>query len=90
MRPDGGYATPVVESTQEPLGQVAIPVYAVTGGHVLGGSAVPILFITDAQLKENGGDYVLEGRANALPIVIKTGTYPVQGGKALPVYLVNP
>lgn len=90
MSPNGGYATPVVASTVEPLGRAAVPVYATTDGKVLAGPAVPVVFISSGDLIQNGGKYYLEGEVSALPIVVKSGTYPVQGGKALPVYLVNP
>lgn len=89
-RPDGGSATPVMESTNEPLGSVAIPVYEVDADTpVLGGAAIPVLVITDSDLIENGGTYHLDGRPSAFPISTKSSPYPVQAGKALPIYVVN-
>lgn len=85
----GGSATPVYESAGPILGQAAIPVYVVTTGATEGGAALPIVFITANQLKVNGGAYALQGRPTALRIIVKTGTYPKQGGPAIPVYQVN-
>ena len=90
-RPDGGSATPVMESGNDPIGSLAIPAYEVDDDiPVLGGSAIPVLVITDNDLEINGGTYRLIGSTVAMPISTKIAPYPAQDGKAIPIYIVNP
>lgn len=56
---------------------------------VAGGAALPVVFLAAADLVENGGTYLLDGSGLAMPVMLKERPYPVQGGRAYPVYLVN-
>lgn len=55
----------------------------------MGGPIYPANVITDADLQENGGAYVLQGRV-AFRVQGFTGTErAVQGGPSVPVYVVT-
>lgn len=80
---------PIVSDSARPTsGGVAIPVYLYTSGSAGAGSATPVRFISASELRVNGGQYVLEGRPTAMPIIAVTGR-AVQGGSAIAVYDVT-
>jgi hypothetical protein len=56
----------------------------------VGGAALPIKIITDADLRQNGGAYVLTGDIQAIPVYTASASSGVQAGPAIPVYVVNP
>lgn len=92
LQPDGSAAIPVVNSTQQPQGNTAVPVYLYnaypTDRPIQGGYPRPIVQITDADLVQNGGKYSLEGRPFAMPMYLSN--QPTQTGDApLVVYVVG-
>lgn len=95
MQPNGGNAVPMkVVTGIEPKGNVAIPVYRYTsyptdGRQVLGQAAIPIVAITDSQLTQNGGRYLVQGLPYAVPALIVTSDVGVQGTEPIAVYFVN-
>lgn len=95
MNPAGGAAIPVsIDTTRKVQGGVAIPVYgyasAPTDGRpAQGGAAIPVRVLTAADLKQNGGQWTVEGRPYALPVYTAPATTKVMGGPALAVYPVN-
>lgn len=94
MQPDGGNAIPIVESNDAPSGNIAIPVYnydgyPTDGRAVAGGAARSVKKITAAELSINGGQYSLEGREYALPVITQPATYPQISGAPIVVYVVN-
>lgn len=95
LTPEGGAAIPVsVTTTRKVQGGAAIPVYgymtAPTDGRpAMGGAAIPVRVLTAADLKENGGQWTLEGRPHAMPVYTAPATTMVQGGPAIAVYPVN-
>lgn len=95
LLPDGGPALPVaVTTTRMVQGGSAIPVYGYTtaptdGRPSLGGVAVPVRVLTAADLKQNGGQWTVEGRPYAMPVYTAPATARVMGGPALAVYPVN-
>lgn len=54
-----------------------------------GGAAIPVRVLTAADLKQNGGQYELEGDPVAMPVYDAPAGTPVQGGPVLAVYPVN-
>lgn len=56
----------------------------------IGGAAQPVRVITDADLRANGGQYTLSGDVEAWPMYVAANSTPVQGGAALPIYVVGP
>lgn len=93
--PDGGAAIPVsINTTRSVQGGAAIPVYgyasAPTDGRpAMGGAAIPVRVLTAADLKQNGGQWRLEGRPMAMPVYTAPATTKVMGGPALAVYPIN-
>src|SRR3990167_5885610 len=74
-------------------GDVAVPVYgylsAPSGISVEGGPATPVVLIDESNLLVNGGQYVLAGNLNALPVIDAPDGAIVEGGPAMPVYLAG-
>ena len=86
---DGGLTIPVVASTQVPSVRVAIPCIE-TGSldNSIGAVPMKVYVVSDAELVSNGGQYELEARETALPIVTVTGV-PTQDNVPVPIYLVG-
>lgn len=95
LLPSGGPAIPVsVDTTRTVQGGAAIPVYGYTtaptdGRPALAGPALPVRVLTAADLKENGGQWTVEGRPYALPVYTAPASVKVAGGPAIAVYPVN-
>lgn len=90
-----GAAMPVVQVDDEPQGGNALPIYLYVaqptdGREVMGGAALRVKIITDADLAQNGGAYRLVGAGCAVPCIEKDMPYPAQGNTAIAVYIVNP
>lgn len=93
-RVKGGGALPVRQNTTGPVqGGPAKRVYGYTAAPgdrpAIGGPAQPVRVLTDADLRANGGDYVLDGDPVAMPIYDAPAGARVVGGPALAVYPVN-
>lgn len=88
--PAAGSALPIHAVSGPSIGGPAIPVYVVNDGRpTLGQPARRVKLITDADLTINGGNYWIEGRPSALPVVnVASGND--EGNVAIPVYRVNP
>lgn len=95
MNPDGGPAIPVqVVTSTEREGGSAIPVYGYAtlptdGRTVEGRPARRVVVISDADLIQNGGRYILEGRPYALPVMTAPAGSEVEGNIPIAVYPVN-
>lgn len=85
--------TPVISATGRIQGNSAIPVYVYTSipadRRGLGMAAQPVVFITDSDLVENGGQYKLEGRLTALPVIQVAAGSQLLGMAAIAVYDVT-
>lgn len=95
MNPAGGAAIPIsIDTTRKVQGGAAIPVYgyasAPTDGRpAMAGPAQPVRVLTAADLKQNGGQWTVEGRPYAMPVYTAPAGTTVMGGPALAVYPVN-
>lgn len=95
MNPDGGPAIPVsVNTDRAPMGGTAIPVYGYASAPTDGrpaqaGAAMPVRVLTAADLVQNGGTWVLEGRYAAMPVYTAPSSSGVMGGPAIAVYPIN-
>lgn len=92
---EGGAAVPVsIDTARKVQGGAAIPVYGYTaaptdGRRALAGPAMPVRVLTAADLKQNGGQWTLEGRPYAMPVYTAPAGMVVRGGAAQAVYPVN-
>jgi len=94
MTIEGGPALPIVLSTDAPDGSLtALPVYGYvnppTGRLGIGGPAQPVKILYDSDLIQNGGQYRLEGRPQAVPVYLAPYGTPVLGQRPIPVYPLN-
>lgn len=95
MNPDGGPAIPVSVNTDRAImGGTAIPVYGYASAPTDGrpaqaGAAMPVRVLTAADLVQNGGTWVLEGRYAAMPVYTAPASSGVMGGPAIAVYPIN-
>lgn len=90
----GGAAIPVKQMTSGPVkAGPAIPVYGYAGTPAdrpaSSGPARPVKVLTDADLRQNGGAYVVAGEAQAMPVYDAPAGMAVAGEAAIPVYPVN-
>lgn len=73
-------------------GNVAIPVTFISpvpaGRPILGGPALPVRVITAGELRANGGTFTVEGDLMAMPVMDAEANAIVDGGSAVPVYIV--
>lgn len=80
---------PVHAVTGDSIGGAAIPVYVVSDGRpTLGQPPRRVKVITDADLTINGGNYWIEGRPAAMPVVSVTSGGD-EGNVAISVYVVS-
>lgn len=88
----GGPIRRIVSSNLPVEGNVAVPVYIhaalPAGAHVLGGPAMLVHLVTDAELRSNGGAFVLSGNPVAMPVQQVSGV-ATAAVKAIPVYDVT-
>lgn len=94
LQPDGGTASPVVVSTDEPTGGVAIPVYLYptypTDRGISGALPRPVVEITDADLVGNGGTYQLAANQFAVPMFIAPAEIVSEiGATPIAIYVVG-
>ena len=54
-----------------------------------GGAAMPVKVLSASDLKQNGGAFDLAGDVQAIAVYTSTDSH-VQGGPAIPVYVLNP
>lgn len=92
--PSGNNAIPVVITTDPPNGCAAIPVWGYVGYPddcgVIGGRAVRVYVVSDAELKQNGGQFYVQGRPSPMPIFSPPdGDYLEEGNVPIPVYPLN-
>jgi hypothetical protein len=93
MAVKGGAAIPISEVTSGPVkAGPAIPVYGYTSAPsnrpAGAGPARPVKLLTDADLRQNGGAYVVAGDA-AIPMYDAPAGMAVASGPAIPIYLVG-
>lgn len=93
MQPSGGNAIPVVVTTDQPTGGTAIPVYGYatypTDRPSAGALPRRVVVITEDDLVENGGSYILAGNAVALPIFTAEDQTLYSGDEPIAVYPIN-
>ena len=90
MTIEGGPALPIVLSQDPPDGSLAaLPVYWTTDRPNQGGPALPVKVCLDSDLVQNGGQYRLEGRPQALPVFVAPAGTPILGQRPIPVYPIN-
>lgn len=72
-------------------GGAALRVRTVIAGEraIEGEPALPVYYVQDSELKQNGGAYTLQGN-QPVPIFEAAASAIVVGGAALPVYVTNP
>lgn len=86
--PEAGSALPVHAVTGENVGGPALPVYVVNDRPTLGQKARRVKVIADSDLRINGGQYWLEGRPFAIPVIADL-TGNDEGNVPIPVYVVH-
>lgn len=92
--PKGGSLKLVRQVTdRQTIGASAIPVYGYTslpaGMQVEGGSAIPVRVISDSELRQNGGVFIVDGDPQPMQIMDAPVGVVVEGGNAIPVYPMN-
>ena len=90
----GGAARPIKQVTSGAVkAGPAIPVYGYdappTDRAAGAGPAIPVKMLTDADLRQNGGAYVVAGDPQPMPVYDAPGGMAVTGDAAQPIYVVG-